>query len=81
MKTDASSVPFDVALEAVNAGSTSPKHIRRLLLAAGDELAALFEVADVKRRQSVGDAVHLRAIIGVFQPLCTQLQLLRPAGG
>ncbi len=63
MKTDASSVPFDVALEAVNAGSTRPKHIRRLLLAAGDELAALFEVADVKRRQSVGDAVHLRAII------------------
>ncbi|MGI6083360.1 MAG: [FeFe] hydrogenase H-cluster radical SAM maturase HydE [Limnochordia bacterium] len=63
MKTDVSAVSFTTALEEVTSGSASSEHIRRLLSAGGDEVRALFQAADLRRRTAVGDDVHLRAIV------------------
>lgn len=63
MSTDVSLISFETALAAARSGQAAPADIRRLLLATGDEVPTLYQAADATRQATVGDAVHLRAII------------------
>ncbi|NLW06363.1 MAG: [FeFe] hydrogenase H-cluster radical SAM maturase HydE [Clostridia bacterium] len=63
---------FSTALAGIRAGEKlSREMVMALLAAEGRQVSALFKAADEVRRATVGDAVHLRAIIE-FSNYCRQ---------